>query len=64
MKTILHPLFVVLAYPADPVVARVLMDVVRQLQFANAQNEQLRDRLPEALRSIPRSDFATCFVTS
>jgi putative transposase len=54
VKTIFHPLFVVLAYLTDPVVARVLMDVVRQLQFANAQNEQLRDRLPERIVLTPQ----------
>jgi putative transposase len=54
VKTIFRPLFVVLAYLTDPVVARVLKDVVRQLQFANAQNEQLRDRLPERIVLTPR----------
>ena len=47
MKTIFHPLLVLLANLTDQTLARQLKDVVRQLQFVKAENEVLRAHLPE-----------------
>ena len=54
MKTIFHPLLVLLANLTDPVVARQLKQQARELQFAKAENEQLRDRLPERVILTPQ----------
>lgn len=54
MKTIFHPLLVLLANLTDPVVARQLKDAVRQLQFAKAEVETLRTRLPKRIVLTPR----------
>ena len=53
MKTIFHPLLVLLAKLTDPVVARQLKHQARELQFAKAENEQLRGRLPERVILTP-----------
>jgi hypothetical protein len=56
MKAIFHPLLVLLANLTDPVVARQLKHQARELQFAKAENEQPRDRLPErVILSRPRN---------
>jgi putative transposase len=54
MKTIFHPLLVLLANLTDPVVARQLKQQARELQFAKAENEQLRNRLPERIVLTPQ----------
>jgi hypothetical protein len=54
MKTIFHALLVLLANLTDPVVARQLKQQARELQFAKAENEQLRDRLPERVILTPQ----------
>ena len=54
MKTIFHPLLVLLAKLTDAVVARQLKHQARELQFAKAENEQLRGRLPERVILTPQ----------
>ena len=54
MKTIFHPLLVLLANLTDQTLARQLKDVVRQLQFVKAENEVLRAHLPERVVVTPR----------
>ena len=54
MKNIFHPLLVLLAKLTDPVVARQLKHQARELQFAKAENEQLRGRLPERVILTPQ----------
>ena len=63
MKTIFHPLFVLLANLTDQTLARQLKNVVRQLQFVKAENEVLRAHLRErgdaaALHSVIRVNVA------
>ena len=54
MKTIFHPLLVLLAKLTDQAVARQLKQSARQLQFSKAECEQLRARLPERIVVTPR----------
>ena len=54
MKTIFHPLLVLLANLADQTMARQLKDLVRQLQFVKAENEVLRAHLPERIVVTPQ----------
>jgi putative transposase len=54
LKTIFHPLLVLLANLTDRTLARQLKDVVRQLQFVKAENEVLRAHLPERVVVTPR----------
>jgi len=54
LKTIFHPLLVLLANLTDRTLARQLKDVVRQLQFVKAENEVLRAHLPERVVVTPQ----------
>ena len=49
MKTIFHPLLVVLANLTDNVTAHQLKAMACRLQFLKAENEQLRARLPKRI---------------
>src|SRR6516165_5695569 len=54
VKTIFHPLLVLLAKLTDQAVARQLKQSARQLQFSKAECEQLRARLTERIVVTPR----------
>jgi putative transposase len=54
VKTIFHPLLVLLANLTDKAVAHQLKVMARRLQFLKAENEQLRARLPERVVVTPQ----------
>jgi putative transposase len=49
MQNIFQPLLVLLARLTDPAVADQIKTMARRLQFAKAENEQLRARLPKCI---------------